>query len=63
MHEILAIDKTIRNMISSQSPIEDVYEYVAAGHKTTSLRQSLVELVEQGVTSMEELLKVTYYVE
>lgn len=63
VHEILAIDKTIRNMISSQSPIEDVYEYVAVNHKTTSLRQSLVELVEQGVTSMEELLKVTYYVE
>ncbi|MFR2405108.1 MAG: GspE/PulE family protein, partial [Eubacterium callanderi] len=63
VHEILAIDKTIRNMISSQSPIEEVYEYVTAGHKTTSLRQSLAELVEQGVTSMEELLKVTYYVE
>lgn len=63
VHEIVGIDKNIRNLIATEAPIEQIYEYVSKGQKTISLRDSLVGLVRQGITSMEELLKVTYYVE
>ncbi|MEG2896915.1 MAG: ATPase, T2SS/T4P/T4SS family [Eubacterium sp.] len=63
VHEILAIDSAIRNMISKNESAENVYAYVNKNHKTTSLRDSLTTLVKQGVTTMEELMKVTYFVE
>lgn len=63
VHEILAIDKQIRNMISRNEPVDVVYDYVEKYDKITYLRQSLINLVLQGVTTMDELLKVTYYVQ
>ena len=38
-------------------------DYVEKYDKITYLRQSLINLVLQGVTTMDELLKVTYYVQ
>jgi type IV pilus assembly protein PilB len=63
IHEILAIDKTIRGMVSRRDPIEDVYAYVEEGKRLTSLRDSVARLTATGVTSMEEFLKLSYYVE
>ncbi|WKY47924.1 ATPase, T2SS/T4P/T4SS family [Eubacteriaceae bacterium ES3] len=63
IHEILAIDKTIRGMVSRRDPIEDVYAYVEEGNRLTSLRDSVARLTVNGVTSMEEFLKLSYYVE
>ena len=63
VHEILAIDPRIRVMISSGAPIESVYEYVRAGNKIKFLQKSLQKMVTQGKTTIEELLKLTYYVE
>ncbi|MDI3537471.1 MAG: type pilus assembly protein PilB [Eubacteriaceae bacterium] len=63
IHEILAIDKTIRGMVSRRDPIEDVYTYVEEGKRLTSLRDSVARLTVSGVTSMEEFLKLSYYVE
>jgi len=63
IHEILAIDKTIRGMVSRRDPIEDVYTYVEEGKRLTSLRDSVARLTVTGVTSMEEFLKLSYYVE
>ncbi|MDD4692275.1 GspE/PulE family protein [Eubacterium aggregans] len=63
VHEILAIDRELRNMISRNVPAEEIYAYVEKNDKIHYLRQSLVRLVLSGVTTMEELLKVTYYVD
>jgi type IV pilus assembly protein PilB len=63
IHEILAIDKTIRGMISRRDPIEDIYAYVEQGKRLTTLRESIARLTASGVTSMEEFLKLSYYVE
>ncbi|MEG2418349.1 MAG: type II secretion system protein GspE, partial [Eubacterium sp.] len=63
VHEILAIDRELRNMISRNVPAEEIYAYVEKNDKIHYLRQSLVRLVLAGVTTMEELLKVTYYVD
>jgi len=63
IHEILAIDKTIRTLISRREPIEDIYSYVEETGKLIPLRKSVSNLTIQGITSMEEFLKLSYYVE
>lgn len=63
IHEILAIDKTIRNLISRKEPIEDIYSYVEQTGKLIPLRKSVANLTISGITSMEEFLKLSYYVE
>ena len=63
IHEILAIDKTIRTMISRKEPVEDIYNYVEETGKLIPLRKSVSDLTIRGITSMEEFLKLSYYVE
>ena len=63
IHEILAIDKTIRNLISRREPIEDIYSYVEETGRLIPLRKSVANLTISGITSMEEFLKLSYYVE
>lgn len=63
VHEILAVDTHIRNMISSGAPTESVYAYVREGGKMKFLRESLQKMVAERKTTMEELLKLSYFVE
>lgn len=63
IHEILAIDKNIRTLISRREPIEDIYSYVEETGRLIPLRKSVSNLTIQGITSMEEFLKLSYYVE
>lgn len=63
IHEILAIDKTIRTMISRKEPVEDIYSYVEETRKLIPLRKSVANLTINGITTMEEFLKLSYYVE
>jgi type IV pilus assembly protein PilB len=63
IHEILAIDKTIRAMISRREPIENIYSYVEETERLIPLRKSVSNLTIQGITSMAEFLKLSYYVE
>lgn len=63
IHEILAVDKTIRTMVSRKNAIEDIYAYVEKNQKVIPLRDSVANLTRAGVTTMEEFLKLSYYVE
>ena len=63
VHEILTIDGRIRNMIAQKNSTEDIYAYVRSSDKLKSLQTSLTKLVVNRVTSFEELLKLTYFVE
>lgn len=63
IHEILAVDTNIRNMVAQKTPIEHIYAYVDENNKLKSLRNSMLKLVLEKKTSLEELLKLTYYVE
>jgi len=63
IHEILAIDKKIRNMISRKEAIEDIYAYVEEAQRVIPLRISIGNLTRAGVTTMEEYLKLSYYVD
>jgi len=63
VHEILAIDQKISALIAKSAPAEEIYAYVKQEHKIKFLRNSLMQLVANGDTSMDELVKVTYYIE
>lgn len=63
IHEILTVDREISDMISKRAPTENIYSYCRANNKLKTLRSRLLKLVADGVTSMEELYKVTYFVD
>jgi len=63
IHEVLAIDPRIRSMISANAPTEDIYSYIRQENKMKFLQTSLQKLVYEKKTSIEELLKLTYFVE
>jgi len=63
VHEILTIDSKIRNLISKSSGIEEIYAYVRENNLMKSLQTSLLKLVSERKTSLEELLKLTYFVQ
>ncbi len=63
IHEILSIDRNIRHMIMQKESSDAIYEYVVKQQGMKSLHDSMKELVLNGVTTIEEMLKLTYFVE
>ncbi len=63
IHEILAIDPAVRSMVTRGMSVEQIQEQLLRDGKMQTLRQSLAKLVAEGVSTVEELLKLTYTVE
>ncbi|MEG0328795.1 MAG: ATPase, T2SS/T4P/T4SS family [Longicatena sp.] len=61
IHEIILIDKDVRKMISNHVEIDDIYAYVKASQNVSSLKDEAVRLVLEGVTTMDELYKISVY--
>ncbi len=61
IHEVVVIDKTVRALISKKASDDEIRDYVAK-NGTTFLQQNLTQLVLNGITTTEELIKVTYSV-
>jgi len=61
IHEILPIDKEIRKMISENATAEEIKAYARANLGMNTLKESALELVKQGVTTVSEMSKVAYY--
>jgi type IV pilus assembly protein PilB len=59
IHEILVVDREIRNMISTESSIDDI-KIRARQKGMTTLNESCRELVKQGVTSIDEMVRMTF---
>ena len=60
IHEILEIDGEVRQLISKNRPLEEIYKYLEDNDKMHTLRHEAIDLVKQGVTTVEEVLKVAY---
>lgn len=60
VHEILTIDANIRRMISNHATVEEITKYAVEHQGMRTIRQSTLELVKAGVTTPEEMLKITY---
>ena len=61
IHEILNVDGEVRKMINNRASSEEIQEYALKNQNMKTLKDCGIELVEQGVTTMEELRKVAYY--
>jgi type IV pilus assembly protein PilB len=59
VHEILVVDREMRSLIDDGRPVDDIRD-AAALHGTVSLADTCLGLVRSGVTSVEEMLRVTY---
>lgn len=59
IHEILVVDREVRNLISLDRSIDDIKQSARAKGMTT-LNETARELVKNGITSVEEMLRMTY---
>ena len=48
-------------MISAGAPMDDITQYARESQGMRTLRDSALQLVKNGVTTVDEFLKVTYY--
>lgn len=62
IHEILPMYDNIKSLVDKRAPLEQV-RAAAAKHGMVTLRESCVDLVLAGVTTVEELLRMTYSLE
>ena len=61
IHELAVINKEMRRMIAGGAAQEEMADYARREQGMHSLRESALELVREGVTTPEELVKITYY--
>lgn len=61
VHEMVLVDKNVRKMISDKADISEIHDYVKKHQDFHSLFEETLKLVEMGVTTVEELLKISYY--
>ncbi|MDF2841013.1 MAG: type secretion system protein GspE [Clostridia bacterium] len=59
IHEIMPVNSDIRTLIEARASI-DIIRTAAAANGTISLRESCKQLVLQGITTIEEMIRVTY---
>ena len=62
IHEILVVTKEIKELINRKASIDQI-AMMASRQGTASLQQNCTQLVLSGVTTVEELIKVTYSVD
>lgn len=60
VHEILFIDRNIRNMISDGVNIQKIYDYALNVQHMTTLKDAALRLVKNNITTIDEFLRVTY---
>lgn len=61
IHEMVLIDKTLKRMIANGAETDDMLEYCKKVQEMKMLGESAIDLVRKGITTPEEVLKVTYY--
>ena len=60
VHEILAINQDIRRMIMEHESVENITKYAREHQQMRTLKESGLILVKEGVTTPEELMKISY---
>ena len=61
VHEIVKIDRVLREMITSGASLEKMEEYAKEQQGMKTLRRRAGELTAAGITTVEELQKIAYY--
>lgn len=63
VHEIIQVDKEVRRMITNKEEIDTIYAYMQKEQNVVTLKDSAVALVKEGITTVEELYKITCYLD
>ncbi len=61
VHEVVYFDKAIRRMVVNEESTEAIENYVREHQSFKTLRDSALELVKNGVSTLEEFQKIAYY--
>ncbi len=61
IHEILPVTREIRNMITAGVSVDEIKDYAVEEMGMETLKQAAIRLVENGTTTVQELVKVSYY--
>lgn len=59
IHEVMAVDKDIRSIIDRKGTLDEIRN-TSMDNGTKELREACIDMVLRGITSMDELLRVTY---
>lgn len=59
VHEILMIDEEIRKKIAQRCPAGEIFEYAVHAKLLTPLREDILKLIEEGITTIEELERIS----
>jgi type IV pilus assembly protein PilB len=62
IHEIMLMTREIRELVDHRAPIDEL-RTLSAKYGTITLKDSCSQLVKKGITTSEEMLKVTYSLE
>lgn len=62
IHEILCVDNQMRRMITQRTPMDELRSYATHYLGMESLTDEALKLVADGITTVEELKKVAYYI-
>ena len=61
IHEVLSVDRRIREMIMDEATAEEIGDYAIREQGMKTLKSSGEKLVLEGITTLEELMKVSYH--
>ncbi len=61
IHEMVYIDKKLKRMIAKGVDTQEMVQYAKESQGMKSLVDSAIELVKEGITTPEEVMKVSYY--
>ena len=61
IHEILPVDKNVRQLISNGATSEEIKTYARNELHMLTLKESALQLISEGLTTVDELTKVAYY--
>lgn len=59
VHELLMIDEEIRKKMAQKRPAEEIFEYAVHAKLLTPLREDILKLIEEGITTIEELERIS----
>lgn len=63
IHEVIQIDKDVRKMISNHVDIDEIYAFVKESQHLQTLKDQAIDYVKQGITTIDELYKITSYLD
>ena len=62
VHEVIMVSPDLRNLIMKHASAQDI-KRKAKEYGFTDLKENLMDLIEQGRTTMEQMIKVANFIE